>query len=755
MSTCQARFSTSCRASVLVVIHKNMPLKVKFVGAVGSVTGSCHLLHYERSNSYYMIDCGLFQNVRGQKDMNKARGEADLGGVPPSRIKAIYLTHAHMDHCGLIPRMYRLGFSGQVVCTKLTADFVREALKDTVANVDSFDRELYDKRDVDAIRFHCPDESEDFQLGFGYKVPGESDLFYGFSRTGHLAGAVAINFEANLAEGKRLSICFGGDLGPQVLQQDASSSLLRPVQYPRESVDYLVLESTYGGQPRRQPLAYEDKIDALGYALERALSPARGANPRVIIPAFTLGRTQDLIVDLAYLITRTDFSQRIGGKAPTVVVDSSLARHYSNSYRKEFDNWWFKRKDNERKMRLLNRDHALFAESEVVDVGALLDQLFSGEGRREVTSRTTVGSSFELCYGRMDVKEGPVIYLSSSGMCSSGPVMGRLRENLRRPDATVMFVGYLPPRADAAVLKVAAASWKSPTEVAAAFQDGPIFREPKRLEDFELYTQDVRCALLDYAGLFSGHADEAGLCDYALRIDNPRFKDKYKPMSIFLVHGDDMPRGKLRRELQKYADTAAAGTCRPLKDIIIPGAGSGWYHLAHAKWETPPTGEPSWAETLRLLAEASDLQESITDAWFRYKGLKEEPVRQAEYLRRIDVLLDNLEHWRLRLRRLTQKALDSENSPSEEPQEETYDRQEVYLDVSASASLSAAAKLLGLSGKITRAQSRAAWTSLCKEVHPDSKPNATAEEKAKLTARMQEVNSAHESILAEFGRMAR
>ena len=228
----------------------------------------------------------------GFGEMLEQRGEADLGGVPPSRIKAIYLTHAHMDHCGLIPRMYRLGFSGQVVCTKLTADFVREALKDTVANVDSFDRELYDKRDVDAIRFHCPDESEDFQLGFGYKVPGESDLFYGFSRTGHLAGAVAINFEANLAEGKRLSICFGGDLGPQVLQQDASSSLLRPVQYPRESVDYLVLESTYGGQPRRQPLAYEDKIDALGYALERALSPARGANPRVVIPAFVISELQ-------------------------------------------------------------------------------------------------------------------------------------------------------------------------------------------------------------------------------------------------------------------------------------------------------------------------------------------------------------------------------------------------------------------------------------------------------------------------------
>jgi hypothetical protein len=371
-----------------------------------------------------------------------------------------------------------------------------------------------------------------------------------------------------------------------------------------------------------------------------------------------------------------------------------------------------------------------------------------------VTSRTSVGSEFDLCYGRKEITEGPVIYLSSSGMCTSGPVMGRLRDNLRRADATVMFVGYMPSFLDAATLKAAAASWKSPTEVAAAIQDGPVFRDPKRLEDFDLYLQEVKCALLDYAGLFSGHADEAGLCKYALHIDSPRFKDKYNPLSIFLVHGDDMPRGKLRREIQKYADTADGGTCRPLRDIVIPGAASGWYDLAAGKWDSLPSNEPSWPESLKLLAEASDLQESITEAWFRYKALAGEPVRQAEYLRRIDVLLDNLEQWRLRFRRLTQKALDSESSPGEEQADESYDRQEVYLDVSASASLSAAAAVLGLSGRITRAQARLAWTTLCRESHPDSKPHATPAEKALLTARMQEINAAQEEVLAEFRRLS-
>lgn len=729
-----------------------MPLKVKFVGAVGAVTGSCHLLHYERSNSYYMIDCGLYQNVRGQKDLNKARGEADLGGVAPSRIKAIFLTHAHMDHCGLIPRMYKLGFKGPVICTRLTADFVREALHDTVAKVDSFDRDLYDMDDVEAIRFQCPDAKEDFQLGYGYKVMDEADLFYGFSRTGHLAGAVAITFEANISEGKRETICFGGDLGPQIMQPESSATLLRPVQYPRESVDYLVLESTYGGQGTRPQLGYHERIEALGFALERALSPERGANPKVIIPAFTLGRTQDLVADLAYLITRTDFAQRIGGVAPAVVVDSSLARKYSNAYRNEFNNWWFKRKDNEHKMRLLNREHALF--EGVIDPESMLDQLFGGTGGRMVDCHAAEGVGFELFYGRTDIHKGPVIYISSSGMCSSGPVMERLRENLKRKDATVLFVGYMPSFLDAAVLKSAAASWKSRTEVAAAFIDGPSFKDNKRLEDFDLSTSQVASVLLDYSGIYSGHADEAGLCDYALKIDNLRYKDRYKPLRIFLVHGEDKPRGKVRRELQRYADTAAPGTCRRLEGIILPDARSGWYDLAQAKWETPPSGEPSWSESLKLMAEASDLQESITEAWFRYKALAGEPVRQAEYLRRIDVLLDNLEQWRLRFRRLTQKGLASESSPAEEQADESYDRQEVYLDVSASASLSAAAAVLGLSGRITRAQSRLAWTTLCREAHPDSKPHATPAEKAELTARMQEINAAQEEILAEFKRLS-
>jgi metallo-beta-lactamase family protein len=726
-----------------------MPLKVKMVGAVGAVTGSCHLLKYERSNGYYMVDCGLYQNVRGYRDMNYSRGNADLGGVSPAKIKAIFLTHAHMDHCGLIPRMYRLGFKGQVICTRITANFVREALNDTVTNVDSFDHGLYDLEDVQAIQFYCPDDKEEFQLGYSYKVMDETDLFFGFSRTGHLAGAVSITFEVNVSESKRLTICFGGDLGPQVLQEDESASLLRPVQHPRPSVDYLVLESTYGGKPLRSPLSYQKKIEVLSHALEGALSGARGVNPKLVIPSFTLGRTQELIVDLAYLITRTDFVGRIGGRSPVVVVDSTLARSYSNSYRREFSNWWHKQRSNERKMRLLNRKHALFAEHDVLDVDSLLDQLFAGEGRRMVAHRTAAGASFELVYGRTEISDGPVIYISSSGMCTSGPVMARLRDNLRRKDASVMFVGYLPSFLDASVLKNAAADWKSPLEVAAMIQDGPVFKEGMRLEDFGLSTNEVRASLLDFSGLYSGHADDAGLCDFALKVDNHVPVSKFKPIRVFLVHGEDRARGKLRFALRNYADSAQKGTSRMLEDVIIPNPGSGWYDLSKGQWEPVENSEPTWSESLKLLAEASDLQESISQAWFKYKSLDGSQVRQAEYLRRIDALLDNLEEWRSRFRRLTEKAIET-GDPVGPVEQEGYDRAELYLDVDDGIELKSAASKLGLAGKVTRAQARIAWKELSREVHPDMHPNAGSDEKASLTSKMQELNEAHAILLRAF-----
>jgi metallo-beta-lactamase family protein len=728
-----------------------MPLKVKFVGAVGVVTGSCHLLKNERSDSYYMIDCGIFQNVRGVKSLNLARGVSDLCGVQPKRIKAIFLTHAHMDHCGLIPRMYKLGFTGQVICTRITADFVKQALNDTVSNVDSFDKTLYDKNDIESIKFYCPDESDEFQLGYNYKVLDESDLFFGFSRTGHLAGAVAITFQMNISEGRRLTICFGGDLGPQVENINKNSSLLRPVQYPSQEIDYLVLESTYGGQPSRKVYDYQEKINALYKVMEPALSENRGKNPRVIIPAFTLGRTQDLIVDIAYLITRTDFVTKIGSRVPTVVVDSTLAQSYSNSYRKELDNWWNNKRKNEKKMRLLNRNHPLFEGSnlEVVNINNFLNQLFAGKGSRDVTHNSVIGSPFRLSYGREEVNDGPVIYISSSGMCSSGPVMQRLRNNLRRKDTTVLFVGYLPSSSDAFILKRAAASWTSSTEIGIQFSEGPTFYDSRYLDDFETSTSEVKSALIDYSAIYSGHADESCLCDYALRIDNPKYKDKYKPLNIFLVHGDDKPRAKLRSALMKYAESSQVGTSRVLNKVFTPTLGSSWFDLESSTWSENESNDPTWAECHKLLSEASDLQDEIALNWYNYKNSSDNILKQGEYLRKIDTLLDNLEEWRSRFRILTQKSLGTETNESAF-NEESYDKREVYLDISSRTELIKASEVLKISGKVTRAQVRIAWTQLCREFHPDSMQNKSENEKSVAHENMIKINEAYALINKAF-----
>jgi Cft2 family RNA processing exonuclease len=652
--------------------------------------------------------------------------------------------------------MYRLGFSGQVICTRLTANCVKEALRDTVKNVDAFDSSLFDQKDVDAIDFYCPDEREGFQLGNGYKVLDETDLFFSFSRTGHLAGAVAITFVANVANNRRVSICFGGDLGPQIMSKDEAGSLLRPVHYPSPTVDYLVLESTYGGKGPRPSLPYDAKISQLGKVLERALSPLRGSNPQVIMPTFTLGRTQDLIIDLAYLITRTDFVSRIGGHSPVVVVESSLARAYSNYFRKEFDNWWVKSKPGkptEHKMRLLNRGHHLFTNQEPVDIDCMLDQLFSGTGSRVVTMRSATGSDFELCYDKRTISDRPVIYLSSSGMCSSGPVMSRLRTALRYSNATVAFVGYIPPVNEAFRLKDKAASWKSEAELATMFSDGPHFVENGRLEDFEISLSEVKAALVDLSDIYSGHADELGLCEYALGIDMPSRSPEYKPIHIILVHGEDKARAMVRRSLQKYAeDNKHEGKSRELKDILTPTVGSGWYDLEKADWDSLDSNEPSWQESLKLLAEADDLQDQLAKAWYHFKSCDGQPFRQTEYIRRLEGLLDNLEEWRRRFRELREKALHSKETKAE-PSAQDYDKVEIYLDC-ASPEIADAANILGLTGRVTRAQARLAYMELTKANHPDSKPDADEGQKASLTQKMQEINNAYRSVLmAAFAKL--
>ena len=715
-----------------------MSFRIKFIGAVGTVTGSCHLVHHIKSDSYYLIDCGLYQGERGMRGLNLSRGESDFAGIPASRIKAVFLTHAHMDHCGLIPRLYRLGFSGPVICTRLTANCALESLRDTVRNVDSFDADLYGMADVDAIRFKCPDDDPSYTLGRIQNVPGDTDLSYSLNRTGHLAGCVAVSLASFHGDRKSCTITFGADLGPQFESGDLSASLIKPYQYPSHFTQFLVLESTYGGKPNRDPLSYDRRMAVLSDVLGRALSPARGKNPVVVMPAFTLGRTQDLVVDLAYLITRTDFVSRIGGRAPTVVVDSKLARYYSNQFAAEFRNPRVNDQTGERKMRLLNDGHRIFADGAMIDRDALIRQLFEGEGSREVTMRNAVGAPFKLHYDRMTIGEGPVVYISSSGMCTSGPVMSRLRDNLRRPDAAVVFTGYIQEGADARVLKDRAAQGVSPTEVALQFDSPPRLDGP-RMEDFDMLPSDVRAALVDLSSVYSGHADEARLVDYALSInDSGALARNYNPVTVFLVHGDNRSRGKLRLALEQAAKRGSEGRPRrELKKVVIPSPSSGWYNIEANDWEPVKDRNPSWDECRRLLSEAEEIQSRLSSL------LQDAVSSQAGHA--VDKALDDAEIWRRRFQEILRERLGDNDGMAGATASYLSDGME--LDLALRPDLADAATALGIAGKINRSLVMSAFRARIKLVHPDRHPDADSAKRAEYLASAQALNAAYERII--------
>lgn len=582
-----------------------MSLRLKFVGALDTVTGSCHLVHNTRSDTFYMIDCGMFQGIAGADSRNVARFDGGLvGGVPITRLKTVLLTHAHMDHCGLIPALYRRGFTGTVICTKATADFTRASLEDTARMTNVAALGLFDMRDVERVRFVCPDERADFQLGRSFPV--EQDLFLSFTRSAHLVGGVAIEFIFNDTRTRRQRVMFAGDVGP-VTDSDLQGSLLRSVQYPAESVQYLVLESTYGGRVReRQTL--EGRIATLAKTLEESF--ARGDAPVVLVAAFSLQRTHEILMDVVYLLEyRRELMPSLARFAspPMVVTDSALARTHGTALRDEFV-----RRNGKGKANFLNQEHPLLRATDPSRVGALLDEILLGEA----PAGTTLGG----CRFRQTIPHsvgaGPLLVISSSGMCAGGRIVGHLRTHLSNPACTVLLAGYQAPRTPGAEL-AAMPTWDAGTEV------------PALAETVGVARKDVRASVGSVAACYSGHADAQGLVDYALRQDRPGVP--YAPITVFLVHGEQVARRELRARLQDAAFARDGVRRRALRAVHAPEPGSGWFDCGTGAWVVDAPGAAELASA--RAEEVAVLTASLAEVCRAANGVLDGVAEAAERLR--------------------------------------------------------------------------------------------------------------------------
>jgi metallo-beta-lactamase family protein len=425
----------------IVARGASTPMRLTFMGAAGEVTGSRHLV--EAGAMRLFVDCGMFQGGRDAAARNR-----EPWGLSPRDLDAVVLTHAHIDHSGLLPRLVRDGFRGRVHATPATIELAAVMLKDSAhlmaAEAARHERHgrreralwepLYDLDDVAALlgRFVPLRYGEVRVLGPGVRVR--------LHDAGHILGSAIV--ELALAEpGVERRLVLSGDLGQPG----------RPILRDPERVaaaDALVLESTYGDRSHK-PLG--PTIDELVAAVKRTLEDKHG---NVLVPAFAVGRTQELLYWLERLT--------LEGRLPElqVFVDSPLA-------------------------------------TEVTEITARHFELFDEEARRLIAARRRGPSRMHLRYTRtvaesmaLNRVSGGAVILAASGMCDGGRIKHHLRHHLANPRTTVLITGF-----------------QAAGTLGRRLVDGdavvPIFGAPV----------PVRAEIITLGG-FSAHADQRALVDW-------------------------------------------------------------------------------------------------------------------------------------------------------------------------------------------------------------------------------------------------
>ncbi len=368
-----------------------MEFKVGFYGAAGNVTGSCYLLQANGKN--ILVDCGMYQ----EHDLKSRNWERFP--LTPMKIDAVFLTHAHLDHCGRIPRLVRDGFNGPIYCTAATAEIATIVMADC-ARINEEDAEFKRQRHaregrkgphpVEAL-YNSDDVEEatkNFQTWEGGRVlevaPG---ITAEFIEVGHILGASAIRFVITQGDEKR-SIVFSGDVGRWDMP------ILRD-PFPIGKANYLVTESTYGNRLHGETASIPDE-------LERIINRTREEGGNIIIPSFAVERTQELLYFLA-LLAQQDRIPHL-----PIYVDSPMA----------------------------NRVNAVFAHHPYLfDADTL--KLGRTIRLRNVNLVRSASESKALNHIR-----GTAIIIAGSGMCTGGRIKHHLVSNISRPECSVVFVGY-------------------------------------------------------------------------------------------------------------------------------------------------------------------------------------------------------------------------------------------------------------------------------------------------------------------------
>lgn len=463
-------------------------IEIKHHGAVLGVTGSCHEVRV--GDSGILVDCGLFQGTDFREDL-----DIDF---EIEHIRALVVTHVHADHIGRIPYLLLAGFKGPIFCTEPSAVLLPAMLEDALKFSDMHSKQVSKQllKQMERQLRALPVDRWQSLLG--------TDIKFRFQHAGHILGAAYVECEA---AGQQ--ILFSGDLGAP------HSPLIVDITPPTQC-DLLVLESTYGDRN------HESRIDRR-LRLKAAIEQSFTEGGLALIPAFSLGRTQELLYELESIIH--DFGEDLA--APNVpwnkleiIVDSPLAEKITELYQYLKPYW------NQEAQDLLK------------------------QGRRPLSfAQLTLIDSHEdhlLCIDSLLKSGKPAVVIAGSGMCAGGRVINYLKELLPDPRHHILFVGFQAEDTPGRVI----------------VENGPRFGEdePDRFAadeyawvelDGEHYEINAQIHKLNG---YSAHGDQTDLINFALALDPP-------PREIRLVHGETAAKLMLQAKLQELLPTV---------DVVIP-----------------------------------------------------------------------------------------------------------------------------------------------------------------------------------------
>jgi metallo-beta-lactamase family protein len=438
-----------------------MGIRLHFWGAAQTVTGSSH--HLECAGRHILLDCGLYQGKRQEaQEMNAhlALSPSQLAGQGADALSAVVLSHAHIDHSGNLPSLIKQGYRGPILTTASTIDLCHPMLKDS-ASIQEGDAEFMNRRRGKRRQIGAPEgaapveplytaenaeqalqQLREIKLYQPSLLPGSSaDSGFGVSLTnaGHMLGSTCVLIEA-AENGQKTRLLFSGDVGRKNLP------IIKDPD-PAPAADYLIMESTYGNRLHQPIGPVKQKLAGL---IRRVA--ARGG--RVIVPAFAVERTQQLVMLLHQLV-----DEKLIPDIP-MFVDSPLATNVTEVFRKHTEDW----------------------DSEIVDFSRNAADPF---GWQRLKYTRTVQESKALNDLRV-----PFLVMAASGMCEAGRILHHLKNGIEDPRNLILITGYQ-------------AANTLGRKLVERLPEVNVFGEPMRLR-----------AEVDSIGELSGHADQLELLSW-------------------------------------------------------------------------------------------------------------------------------------------------------------------------------------------------------------------------------------------------